>query len=317
MQSSDGYVDRVGVWQDTMKQCLEGRLAHIDPPGAVKLHSIDVDMVPRFTETPVHILQMDTADAAMDLVRKGYRPLLLNMSDHQTSGGCVKSGSPAQEENLFRRSNYFKSLLQEYYPLQDTDVVFSPQICFFKDNEEWHYRDLPAGCMVDCIACPAIRQPGIEQDPQTGFYRFSEATQRELMKEKARMIFKTGYVYGHDVLVLSAHGCGAWGGPTHEIAEIYRDLVEEYQGCFRAIIFAILGSKMLSGLPVSNLDVFTETFHGPPPQEYPPASPMDDSNPPGEGDAYDPSRPPVYDPTPPGPLTNQSYGEIPTDVRFG
>ena len=83
------------------------------------------------------------------------------------------------------------------------------------------------------------------------------------MKEKARMIFKTGYLYGHDVLVLSAHGCGAWGGPTHDIAEIYRELVDEYQGCFRAIIFAILGNKILAGLPVSNLDIFAETFYGP------------------------------------------------------
>ena len=80
------------------------------------------------------------------------------------------------------------------------------------------------------------------------------------MKEKARMIFKTGYMYGHDILVLSAHGCGAWGGPTHDIAAIYHELVEEYHGCFSAIVFAILADKKLSGLPVSNLDIFAETF---------------------------------------------------------
>jgi uncharacterized protein (TIGR02452 family) len=246
-------------------------------------------------------------------VRKGYRPLLLNMSDHQTAGGCVKSGSSAQEENLFRRSNYFKSLLQEYYPLKGTDVVFSPQICFFKDNEECHYRNLAAGCMVDCVACPAIRQPGIQQDPETKRFSFTDPAARSLLKEKARMIFKVGYLYGHDVLVLSAHGCGAWGGPTHEIAEIYRELIEEYQGCFRAILFAILGSKMLAGLPVSNLDIFAKTFYGatleqPEPPYLPPSD--EEVEPPPGGEGY---QPPVYDPNP---LTN-GHSAIPTDVHFG
>jgi uncharacterized protein (TIGR02452 family) len=325
--SEEHYVDRVAVWHDTMQQCLEGRVASVDPPPAVKLHAIDVEMEPRYTETPVHVLQMDTADAAMDLVRKGYRPLLLNMSDYKTAGGAVASGSVAQEENLFRRSNYFKSLLQSYYPLNPagTDVVFSPQICFFKDNEECHYQDLPAGTMVDCIACPAIRNPQIAQDPQTMAYRFQDATQRNLMKEKARMIFKTGYLYGHDVLVLSAHGCGAWGGPTHDIAEIYRELVEEYQGCFRAIIFAILGNQILAGLPVSNLDIFAETFYGangyeeehPLPNEHPLEShqPNPELLPHEEQQNFDPSQPPVYDPNPPAALSNN--GSIPTDVRFG
>jgi len=313
------YVDRIAVWHDTMKRCIEGRVSGIDPPLAVKLHSLKVFMAPRYTETPIHVLQMDTADAAMDLVRKGYRPLLLNMSNHQTAGGCVKSGSSAQEENLFRRSNYFKSLLQDYYPLEGTDVVFSPEICFFKDNEECHYQDLPSGCMVDCIACPAIRNPQIEQDPQTGYYRFANPSDRELMKEKARMIFKTGYLYGHDVLVLSAHGCGAWGGPTHDIAQIYRDVIEEYQGCFRAIIFAILGSAMLAGLPVSNVDIFAETFYGP--AEYygednsslGEAAPLQHHY--TEEEILNTTRAPVYDPTPPQPLSNS--GSIPTDVRFG
>lgn len=326
----EGYVDRVvvdrvAVWQDTQHQCLEGRVAAVDPPPAVKLTRLEVLMEPRYTDTPVHVLQMDTADAAIDLVRKGYRPLLLNMSDYKTAGGAVESGSVAQEENLFRRSNYFKSLLQSYYPLDanGTDVVFSPQICFFKDNEECHYRDLPSGVMVDCIACPAIRNPQIKKEPETGAYRFGDPKVRELMKEKARMIFKTAYVYGHDVLVLSAHGCGAWGGPTHEIAQIYRELVDEYQGCFRAIIFAILGNTILAGLPVSNLDIFAETFYGPSGYYYPETGDYhphfdaaakshqsEHSQPPLSSDTV--YHPPVYDPTPP--LTNT--GEIRTDVRF-
>ena len=142
------------------------------------------------------------------------------------------------------------------------------------------------------------------------------------------MIFKTGYVYGHDVLVLSAHGCGAWGGPTHDIAEVYRELVEEYQGCFRAVLFAILGSKILAGLPVSNLDIFAETFYVPEPLgEAPPPTTtrsteqqeqqeQRDAHYGGEEPIHEAQgsyRPPVYDPNPP-PLSNT--GAIPTNVQF-
>lgn len=256
------YTNRLEVWHDTVAQCTPGgKYANIPIQKSIKIspNVMDsIEMKPKFQDTAVYVLQMDTADAAMDLVRKGYKPLLLNMSDIRTAGGGVRSGSVAQEENLFRRSNYFKTLVQDFYPLTDRTVVYSPQVMFFKDNESYHYKKLEKIVFVDCIACPAIRNPGIREE--NGKYFFSEPGDREAMKEQARMIFKVGYHYNHDVLILSAHGCGAWGGPTHEIAAIYKELVDEYQGCFRNIVFAILGNKVLAGLPVSNLDIFKETL---------------------------------------------------------
>jgi uncharacterized protein (TIGR02452 family) len=260
-------VNRLDVWKDTVDKCSgpNGKVSKIEVVTSIKFHTVTVDMQKLYDITPVHVLNMDTADAAMDLVRKGYRPLLLNMSDNKTAGGMVRSGSPAQEENLFRRSNYFKTLLQEYYPLSETDVVFSPQVCFFKDNEECRYKDLEKGVFVDCIACPAINCPAIKQSENgEGGYVFKESADRVLMKEKARMIFKVAYLYGHDVLVLSAHGCGAWAGPAHEIAQIYQELIKEYEGCFRAIIFAILADGPVSG-SLNNFEIFKNTLL--PPQD--------------------------------------------------
>lgn len=248
-------VNRLNVWKDTVEQCTDGKVSKVSVVTSIKLHAVNVDMRKLFDVTPVYVLNMDTADAAMDLVRKGYRPLLLNMADNKKAGGMVRNGSPAQEENLFRRSNYFKTLLQEYYPLNDTDVVFSPQVCFFKDNEECQYKELEKGVFADCIACPGINCPAIKES-ENG-YVFQQSSDRVLMKEKARMIFKVAYLYGHDVLVLSAHGCGAWAGPAHEIAQIYQDLIGEYKGCFRAIVFAILSDGPTSG-SLNNYEIFQQ-----------------------------------------------------------
>lgn len=245
-KQSTRIINKIDVWNDTVTQCNDGKLAGLEVIPSIKIRSLVVATYPRYPDTQIYVLNMDSADAAIDCVRKGYRPLLLNMADDQTPGGLVDVGNPAQEECLFRRSNYFKTLTKEFYPLENTDIVFSPQVCFFKDNDESEYQEYQTGVGVDCIACPAIRNPKIDirtvvdEEPESFF---EEIDMRDLMKEKARMIFQVGYAYGHDVLVLGAHGCGSWNGPANEIADIYYELLDEYKGCFRAVIFAISGLK--------------------------------------------------------------------------
>ena len=313
-----GEMDRTKIWDDTVHECLDGKVSAIEVVPAIKLHTIDIFMEPRYTETPVHVLQMDTADAAIDLVRKGYRPLLLNMADSKVVGGSDKNFT--NEGNLFCRSNYFKSLLQEYYPLKETDVVFSPQICFFKDNEQCNYVDLPAGVFVDCVACPEIQHPGTIESG------FETPDDRELLKSKARMIFKTGFIYGHDVLVLSAQN-----GSAHDIAEVYYELIEEYQGCFRAVIFAILD--------VDKLFIYQQVFENVDHTKHATEQATEQTEQTREGiktteqtregtghlaesklleeslqEKQGEYKPPVYDPNPP--VTNCDT-PIPTNVRFG
>ena len=260
----ENIVNRLDVWEKTKKECCsDGIKGDIKVEESIKYFSKDVDnieMIPKYTNTHVHVLDADTVDCAKDLAKKGYNPLLLNMSDIRTAGGAVERGSVAQEENLFRRSNYFRTLKQDFYPLDGISVIYSPKVCFYKENEEKQYQLSSEDTFIDCLAAPAIRNPSIALDSNSE-YKYQNKEERELMKEKARMIFKIGYLHSHDVLVLSAHGCGAWGGPTHEIAKIYKELIDEYKGCFYGIVFAILNSKMLAGLPVSNYNIFKKILH--------------------------------------------------------
>ena len=59
------------------------------------------------------------------------------------------------------------------------------------------------------------------------------------------MLFRVAYLHNCDTLVLSAHGCGAWGGPVTGIATIFKEVIHEFDGCFKIIVFAILTNSKL------------------------------------------------------------------------
>lgn len=54
--------------------------------------------------------------------------LVLNMASEYKAGGGVENGAMAQEEELFRRSNYFQSLTQNFYPLKELECVYTKNV---------------------------------------------------------------------------------------------------------------------------------------------------------------------------------------------
>jgi len=241
-------VNRIEIWRDTYQQSTKGRFSKVFVPPSIKLTEISIDIKPIYKQTQIHVLDMDTVDAAIDLKLKGYNPVLLNMADDRVAGGCVKSGSVAQEENLFRRSNYVNHLKGHFYPMniKQIDLIYSKDVLFFKENEKDLYRYMKTPESLCVIACPALRFPALQESENKEMH-FKNESDKILMKQKINMIYKVGYLYGHDTLVLSAHGCGAWGGPTLDIAYLFKEVSIKYNKCFRHIIFAILQDKMLEG----------------------------------------------------------------------
>ena len=62
--------------------------------------------------TKAEIENSDTFDMAIKYVnnKQGLNPLVLNMASDYKPGGGVETGSKAQEEDLFRRSNYYQTV---------------------------------------------------------------------------------------------------------------------------------------------------------------------------------------------------------------
>ena len=58
----------------------------------------------------------DCLVASKRLIDAGMNPVVLNLADIPVPGGCVESGSGAQEESIFRRSNIIWTLTEKLYP---------------------------------------------------------------------------------------------------------------------------------------------------------------------------------------------------------
>ena len=201
--------------------------------------------------TEVRVENIDCLYAAKQLLGGGYNPAVLNMASRRNPGGGVYGGSGAQEENLFRRTNLFKSMFRfapyagqyglkkslHQYPLdRNFGGVYTPGAVVFKDSEQRRYALLENYFTVSFIAVPGVNRPDLDEKGRL----VPECV--EAVKNKIRTIFRIGLIHGHDSLVLGALGCGAFKNPPAHIAELFHEVMneKEFKNKYRLLYFAIL-----------------------------------------------------------------------------
>jgi len=240
--------------------------------------SIEIDRAASKIEpAEVRVENKDCVRAAMALIDAGYNPAMLNLADLYVPGGLVEYGSGAQEENLCRRSNLVQSLYQfsvsrmrqypdlglvsrfEQYPMDERfGGVYSGIVTFFREPESSGSQLLEKPYNIPVISVAALCGPRIGRDG----LMYPEET--EITLNKMNTIFNIALDHGHDSLVLSAMGCGAFGNPPAHIARLFHQVIEEYgfKYDFSLIDFAILdGYKTgLGHNPEGNLLPFQREF---------------------------------------------------------
>jgi ribA/ribD-fused uncharacterized protein len=186
------------------------------------------------------------------------------------------NGAGAQEENLFRRSNYFQSLEDPdqldkerswYYPLPEFSGVYSPEVFVFRESEQKGYGLLPKPVTMAFIAVAAYASPKLEENRKRPAYlgnlvlaeNFIEKTKR-----KMRIILYLALEHFHDSVVLSAMGCGAYKNPPGHIAQLFREVINEpkFRNKFKHISFAIFNDHNANKAhnPLGNVYPFAEVF---------------------------------------------------------
>jgi len=205
-------------------------------------------------ETQFEVVNEDCLMVTKSLTETGNNPCILNMASRQNPGGGVLKGSGAQEENLFRRSNLFVSMYQfagyaekygfekskHQYPLnRNTGGIYSPGITVFRSTEAEGYELLKQPYKVSVISVAAINAP--DTVTENGELRIANYHAKPT-KEKMRTILRIACLNGHDSIVLSAFGCGAYRNPPKHVAELFKAVFEEseFKNRFRRVTFAII-----------------------------------------------------------------------------
>lgn len=244
-------IDRIAIWRDTVEKCDSGKFKNLETCESEFFYANDRRfnninmMVPNNNIiTKIHILNEDVLIVAEKLHKSGEQKILvLNLASWQVSGGGVRNGCMAQEEEIFRRSNYFRSFDDRYHPLKKGESVYTPTVAIIKDK---YYNDLSDPFYVSMLAMPGIKHPILTSDN-----KFSDKDYYS-MCQIIENIFKISILMKHDVLILGSIGCGAYGCPPEEVAKIFNIYLKKYNGFFTTVIFAILSKSD------DNFDIFNK-----------------------------------------------------------
>ena len=235
--------DGTKVTLPNWKEMYENSVLYSDP--------IELDATKLATyDTEVRVENIDCLIAAHNLQLRGLNPVVLNLASPVNPGGGVIRGASAQEENLFRRSNLFKSMYQfakyaEEYGLQHSDKqypldnnhggVYTPNAVVFRGTQAKGYPLLKEPHIISFVAVAGISHPrliGNELAPEEII----------ITKNKIRTIFRIALKHGHDSIVLGALGCGAFCNPPAHIARLFHEVMEEaeFKNHFKMLLFAII-----------------------------------------------------------------------------
>ena len=223
--------------------------------------------------TQVKVVDNDCIYEAKKLLDEGRKVALLNMASFSTPGGGVINGSGAQEENIFRRTNLFKSLYQFHYIGENFDIkqreerypldynfggIYTPKVTVFRQGEDKDYELLDEPFNIDVISVSAVKNPRLDKNGNIVPWT------KDVIKNKIKTILDIALENKNDSLVLSAFGCGAYRTPPLEMAKMFANVLasEEYEGLFLNIHFAIIETPSTNGAhnPQGNYAPFKEVF---------------------------------------------------------
>jgi uncharacterized protein (TIGR02452 family) len=242
---------RVKIYEDTINKCMTRYMPSLLPTPSFKLTLLMSELIPM---TPTHktsviVENSDVVASIINLastfVANDNKMLVLNLASWKKYGGGVARGAMAQEEELFRKTDYGIHYGAELYPLKMNEFVCTPNVTVVKDE---HYRDILPMIFVrfDAIAIAGISNPSLTS------HNTLVTRDYELTKNKIETIFKFAILNGHTNLVLGALGCGVFNNPPNDIIAIYNYCLCKYNGFFKNVVFAIKSTND------SNFDLFNE-----------------------------------------------------------
>lgn len=215
------------------------------------------------TETKITVTPYRTLQAAGVLHKENPEKKIAvhNFASGTNPGGGVTKGSSAQEECLCRCSTLhpvlkIPMLWKQYYKFHRerhdtryTDTcIYTPEVYVIKTDTETPVRmERKEWYQVDVLTCaaPNLRLYSQQNNGEKGIQtpKVSDKELLELHKKRARHMLSVAAANGAEILVLGAFGCGAFQNKPEIVARAYREILEEFQGRFQQIEFAVYCTK--------------------------------------------------------------------------
>jgi len=250
----------IKVWRHTEMICK--KLPPVKKETVKNYYEETFNILPKqdVNTTIYRVLPEDTLCVAKQSREKGFKTAILNLADDSFPGGCVATGSSAQEESLFRCSTLSKHIEMRFYPIRDNELLYSCDVVVFKDSIKNNYKLLDIPFSVDIISCPGLRHPMLDN----GNLKKDDI---DRLRIKVENIFQVAQKNGCESLILGALGCGAWKNPPKDVAEVFKEICVKYDGLFKEVVFAILPKGEIQLFAPNekdnrgcNLDIFSEIF---------------------------------------------------------
>lgn len=186
--------------------------------------------------TNIKVVAMDTLECVVSDPKKSCFLIFANAT---SAGGGYQRGSPAQEENVCRRTDlatYFSSMK---YPLNEFGGIYISNLTIFRDTEANNYKWLEKPIKANAILAAAYRNP--DDSPKI----------TEKIYKKICSVLQIAFEKGEKRLILGAWGCGAYSNDNILVSKLFKKALREYY--FEEVIFAILPLSFSD-----NLKIFTE-----------------------------------------------------------
>lgn len=184
---------------------------------------------------------------------------VLNFSSYKNPGGMFLNGSKAQEECLCHESFLYNVLSQkqDFYEWNNRHknkalylnrALYSPNILFVKKNDDYLGAETMKFC--DVITCAAPNKSAAQK-----YQNVSDEENTKVLRSRIKFVLdiaKDNYV---DTLILGAYGCGVFGQNPTEVAEIFKECLDNtHKNCFSKVVFAIPKGRD------NNLQAFEKVF---------------------------------------------------------
>lgn len=213
----------------------------------------------RFKQTIISVVKRRSLEAAVSMQRK-YLELKIavhNFASATNPGGGVKHGSRAQEEALCRCSTLYPVLntdenWKRFYSVNrergdsiyDDACLYTPEIIVCKSDTDRPTR-LPRD-KWDLVDVVTVAAPNLRERPNNIYNpgnakpaKISDEELFALQEKRLRHMFTVVAHHGAEIFVTGAFGCGAFQNNPAVVAEAYKKILAEFDGCFKEVVFAI------------------------------------------------------------------------------